>query len=215
MKNKYIKLFMLIISVFVLSGCVNIKKDSIEDITNYVISNKRVMVNHANGGYKYYIPRGLSASYKSDLNEIIKSNKYEYYLYVDLISYYNKVELTYNTTDNIYYSKLIDNNKGVINITKKDKKYIVDIEYNYAKMEVIVSEADLKMAVSNSLIIISSIQYNNDVINALFDEGVLSINDKPLNVFKTHDDSSKNSLLEIDDENFYQDYDVKDRDYIN
>ena len=37
MKNKYIKLIMLIMSVFVLSGCVNIKRDSIEDITKYVI----------------------------------------------------------------------------------------------------------------------------------------------------------------------------------
>ena len=215
MKNKYIKLFMLIISVFVLSGCANIKRDSIEDISNYIINYKRPMVNHVNGGYKYYIPRGLSVSYKTEYNEVIKSSKYEYYLYVDLISYYNKVESTYNTTDDIYYSKLIDGNKGVVNITKKDKKYLVDINYNYAQIQIVVSEADLKMAVSNALIMISSIQYNEDVINALFDEGVLSLNDKPINVFKTNDDSSKNDLLEVDDDIIYQDDDNKDRDYIN
>lgn len=214
MKNKYIKLIMLIMSVFVLSGCVNIKRDSIEDITKYVISNKRHMINHINRGYKYYIPRGLSVSYKNDLNEVIRSSKYEYYLYVDLVSYYNKTELKYDIDDTLYYSKHIKGEDGILNITKKDNKYLIHAEYNYASIEVLVNQADLKMAVSNSLIMISSIEYNNETIRAMLDEGVLALNEKPVNVFKNNDDSKKNDLIEIEDDNYYEEED-KDRDYIN
>ena len=177
MKNKYIKLIMLIMSVFVLSGCVNVKKDSIEDITNYVISNQRKMINHVNRGYKYYVPRGLSVSYKNELNEVIRSSKYEYYLYVDLVSYYNKTELTNEINENIYYSKHIKGEDGIINITQKDKKYLIQIEYNYARIEVLVNKTDLKMAVSNALIMVSSIDYNDETIRAMLDEGVLSLNE--------------------------------------
>ena len=214
MKNKYIKLIMLIMSVFVLSGCVNVKKDSIEDITNYVISNQRKMINHVNRGYKYYIPRGLSVSYKNELNEVIRSSKYEYYLYVDLVSYYNKTELTNEINENIYYSKHIKGEDGIINITQKDKKYLIQIEYNYARIEVLVNKADLKMAVSNALIMVSSIDYNDETIRAMLDEGVLSLNEKPVNVFKNNDENNRTDLLEIEDDNYYEE-DYRDRDYIN
>lgn len=214
MKNKYIKLIMLIMSVFVLSGCVNVKKDSIEDITNYVISNQRKMINHVNRGYKYYVPRGLSVSYKNELNEVIRSSKYEYYLYVDLVSYYNKTELTNEINENIYYSKHIKGEDGIINITQKDKKYLIQIEYNYARIEVLVNKADLKMAVSNALIMVSSIDYNDETIRAMLDEGVLSLNEKPVNVFKNNDENNRTDLLEIEDDNYYEE-DYRDRDYIN
>jgi hypothetical protein len=201
-------------SVFVLSGCVNVKKDSIEDITNYVISNQRKMINHVNRGYKYYVPRGLSVSYKNELNEVIRSSKYEYYLYVDLVSYYNKTELTNEINENIYYSKHIKGEDGIINITQKDKKYLIQIEYNYARIEVLVNKADLKMAVSNALIMVSSIDYNDETIRAMLDEGVLSLNEKPVNVFKNNDENNRTDLLEIEDDNYYEE-DYRDRDYIN
>ena len=214
MKNKYIKLIMLIMSVFVLSGCVNIKNDSIEDITKYIVNNKRSMINHVNRGYKYYIPRGLSVSYNNELNEIIRSSKYEYYLYVDLVSYFNKSELKYDINNSLYYSQHVNGEDGIVNITQKDKKYLVQIEYNYARIEVLVNKADLKMAVSNALIIVSSIEYNDETIRAMPDEGVLSLNEKPVNVFKNNDESNKTDLLEIEDDNYYED-EYRDRDYIN
>ena len=181
MKKKCIKLFILLISIVFVSGC-----------------------------FKYYIPRGLSVSYKTDFNEIIKSKNYDYYLYVDLISYYNKVQVKYEKDESIYYSYLIDD-KGILNITKKDERYLIHLEYNYARMEVLVKEKDINMAVSNALIITSSILYNDDTVKAMFDEGVLSTNEKPISVFKNQDENSRN-LLELDEE-IYQ-YEEKDRDYI-
>lgn len=210
MKNKYIKLFVLLISVVVLSGCVNVGHDSVDSIIAYVINNSNNMTNKVNRGFKYYIPRGLSITYKTDFNEIIKSNNYDYYLYVDLISYYNKIETKYEVDENAYYSQVI-NDKGLITITKNDNKYLIDLNYNYATMQVMVKEKDINMAVSNMMIITSSISYNDDTIRAMFDEGVLSTNEKPVSIFKNVDENNK-ELLELDEEFYYEEQ--KDRDFI-
>ena len=78
----------------------------------------------------------------------------------------------------------------------------------------LVNKADLKMAVSNALIMVSSIDYNDETIRAMLDEGVLSLNEKPVNVFKNNDENNRTDLLEIEDDNYYEE-DYRDRDYIN
>ena len=212
MKNKYIKLFVLLLSVFVLSGCVNVKTDSIEQITKYIISSKRELYNNYNRGYKFYIPKGLSASKTDNLNVIIKSQNYDYYLYVDLVSYYNKVEFTYNTDSSLYYSSNIKGKDGLLNITKLYDGYLIHIQYNYAKLEVVVSEKEIKNALSNALIIVNSIKYNDNTIRAMLDEGVLSTNEKVVEVFNNSNNST--DLQEIDDDVYIEDDDI-DVDYIN
>ncbi|MCR4581597.1 MAG: hypothetical protein K5666_03710, partial [Bacilli bacterium] len=138
---------------------------------------------------------------------------YDYYLYVDLVSYYNKADLSYSASDGYYLSKTFADNKGIINITKLESRYLISLEYNYAKIEVLVKEKDINMAISNSIIICSSISYNDDTIKAIFDEGVLSTNEKTINVFKTNDEQNRN-LLELEDDSFTYEP-AKDRDYIN
>ena len=211
MKNKVLKLFVLFLSLFVLTGCVNMQKDSLEDITKYVVTSKRELYNNFNRGYKYYIPRGLSTKQVDDLNVIIKSDKYNYYLYVDLVSYYNKVEFKYDVDKSIYYSKNIKDKDGLINITKLSDGYLINIQYKYAKMEVVVDEKDIKEAVTNSLIIVNSIKYNDETIRAMLDEGILSANERVVDVFKNA--TNKGDIQEIEDE--YVDDDDIDNDYIN
>ena len=215
MKNKYIKLFMLLTTVLLLSGCVHVNRDSIETITNYIVDNNIHSYNYNSRGYKMYIPRGLSVTYSSNLNKVIKSQAYDYYLYVDLVSYFNKENLEYKKEDNIYYSEYIKDNQGVINVSKKDNNYLVVVQYNYAKVETMVKEKDIKIAISNSLIMLSSIQYNEQVIKAMLDEGVLSLNERPVEVFKTKDSAGQNELIEIEDSEYIEEDSEKDRDYIN
>ena len=47
-------------------------------------------------------------------NVILTNGKLKYYLYVDLISYYNKVNNNYNESANPYYSKNINYNNGFV-----------------------------------------------------------------------------------------------------
>ena len=214
MNKKYIKLIMLFISIFVLSGCVNVKQDSIEKIVNYISSTKHNVQNTVNRGYKYYLPRNLNISYQDNLNTIIKSKYYDYYLYVDLISYFNNEKITYKKDDSLYYSSYFKDKNGMINVTKLSDSYLIHIEYNYAKIEVKVEENDIKDGIANALIIITSIEYNRDVINAMLDEGILSLNERPVEIFnvKTVD---QGDFLDIDESQYEDDENKIDTDYIN
>lgn len=216
MKNKYLKLFVVILSLFVLSGCVHVNKESYDVIANNVLDNNIKTYNHFDKGYKHYVPRGLTVLQTNNYNEIIKSNKYEYYLYVDLVSYFNKIEFKYEANEDAYYSSVIRDNQGLIEVTKKDDNYLVVVQYNYAKVETLVKEQDIKLAVTNSLILVSTVEYNNEVIQAMLDEGVLSLNERKVEVFDNEGRTNQNELQEIDDDSYieYDDKD-KDRDYIN
>ena len=45
--------------------------------------------------------------YSNLYNEILKDQKYEYYLYVDVVSYYHKTNFSYSINDDAYYSNSI------------------------------------------------------------------------------------------------------------
>lgn len=216
MKNKYFKFFVIIIALFTLSGCVHVNRDSYDVIANNIIDSNVQIYNHYDRGYKHYIPRGLSVKQSNEYNEIIKSNKYEYYLYVDLVSYFNKIQFEYKTNENAYYSTLIRDGQGVIDIIQKDENYLVVVQYNYAKIETLVKEHDIKVAVSNSLIMLSTINYNNEVIQAMLDEGVLSLNERKVDIFDSDGKNKQNELQEIDEDNYRSEEEKeKDRDYVN
>ena len=211
MNKRYIKVIILIVSIFFISGCVNVRKNSIEDITSYIINSTHRLHNTYNNGYKYYLPRNLEVSYKDDMNEIIKSRYYDYYLYVDLVSYYNKSDIEYKKDESLYYSSVIKTNKGIINVTKMNEEYLIHIEYNYAKIEVKVKKHNINDGISNALIILSSLEYNDEVIRAMMNDGVLSINERNVDVFKKTD-VDKSNFLNVDEE--YEEDEV-DTDYIN
>lgn len=213
MNKKYIKLIMLFISVLFISGCVNVKDDSIEKIVSYVANTKHNVHNTVNRGFKYYLPRNLNISYQDNLNTIIKSKYYDYYLYVDLISYFNNEKTSYKKDDSLYYSSYIKDKEGIINITKLSDSYLIHVEYNYARIEVKVNENDIKDGIANALIIITSIEYNRDVINAMLDEGILSLNEKNVEVFNVKN-VDQGDFLDIEEYEDEEDTEI-DTDYIN
>ena len=90
-------------------------------------------------------------------NNIIFSGGDKYYLYVDLISYYNKVGNMYkiNKESGAYFIKTIeyDDKIGYIIINEQDDgKYFIEILYNYAKIEVRTN--DINNALTKSLIVL-------------------------------------------------------------
>jgi hypothetical protein len=90
---------------------------------------------------------------------------------------------------------------------------LINIQYNYARIEVKVNESDLKDVLSNALIIVNSIKYNDETIRAMLDEGLLSVNEKVVQVFD--ESKSQSDLLEITEEEYYEDDNNYDNDYIN
>ena len=84
------KILLIIFPLLFLTGCANINNTNLEDIEKDVRNSNININNQFRSGYKYYLPRDLNVIDSLDYNERLNSNKYIYYLYVDIISYNNK-----------------------------------------------------------------------------------------------------------------------------
>ena len=199
-----------------LCGCKPIQKKEIMEIIDYANSNKVNVYNTYRKGYKYNLPKGLGVLDSSDYNEELISGNYKYYLYIDAVSYYNKIIETYEVKGNAYYSKPIsfEDKYGYIEINELNNgKYLVEIMYNYAKIEVIVKKADLNVCVANAISILTSIKFNDNVLKKMLEEETSQFGDMEFNIFETVSDNSE--YLQAMEENVYDEDKVHDSDLID
>ena len=212
------KLIYLISILLISSACTNIKnmdyKENIDNTINENINNK--VYNRFSTGYKYYLPKYMNIKNNINYNEEINSNDNTYYLYVDIISYYNKKEIKLNNKCNEEYEFSTKNNKGYLCINNINKQYLVEIVYNYAKIEVKVDYYDLNEAINNSIIILSTIKYDDEVISNVIADNKISNKEETLNIFG--DKKNKEDFIEVIEE--YDNYeesddDIPDYDVIN
>ena len=122
--------------------------------------------------------------------------------YPDLISYYNKKDLKFEKNDNIYYSRLLfkDDKLGVIDVTNDSDECFVKVTYNYATIETKVNLLDLNETISNIMIILSSINYNDAVIkNILTNESKVE-DDEVVEVFDNK--KNDNSSLDVEEDEY-------------
>ena len=201
------KVVLALACLIVLTGCVKLNDLTIDQVIDNGINNNINLDNQYRTGYKYYLPRGLNIVNQSDYNEQFNTDRYTYYLYVDIVSYYNKVKEDYQINNNAYYSKAINNNKkyGYVEIKSIKDKYLVEIMYNYAKIEVIVKGSDLNQTIANSLTILNSIKYNNNIIENVMGDNVLQYKETEMNIFKT----KKTESNYINYEEMYGQYEEK------
>lgn len=199
------KIVLLLCFMVLVTGCSvkSIQDDNIDSIVESVLTKKITLSNSYFDGYKYYLPRGLRLVGKKGYNAKIVSGKDVYYLFVDVIGYYNKVETKFTTSDS-YYSKELNfnNKKGYLEITEKDDTYFIEIMYNYAKIETLVEKKDLNKAIVNSGYILSSVQFNDKVIETLIGENALDYKETIFDIFGPHRDSDEFLQYEKD----YYDY---------
>ncbi|MFI3307967.1 MAG: hypothetical protein R3Y21_05300 [Mycoplasmatota bacterium] len=189
---KKIVLFLLL--SILLTGCsvVRIDTDNIDNIVNVVLSKDNELYNRVGSGYKYYIPRGVIYIDSSDLNDKLYSNGNYYYLYIDAISYYYKNECTYEENNESYYSKEITSNDkcGYIEINEVDGNYLIEFMYNYSKIEALVQKEDINDVVLNASYILSTVKFNNDIINLMLDEEFFTEKEERYDIFESNQESS-------------------------
>lgn len=213
------KVLLLLMLAFLLSGCKNINQSSYEEIIASGLYDQKVTFkNKTSQGYSYYLPKGLIAIEDVNNNLTLKSEKYNLYLYVDLISYYNKKEDTYKENNTSYYSKRItkDDKFGYLEINlRENDKYLIEIMYNYAKIEVIVNNKDIKEVLSYAISLLSSISYNDKIIENMIGADILNYNENEYNIFETV--GNDNSLIQRrnDSTTSPNQSDVPDTDLIN
>ena len=190
--------------VFLITGCSVATLDNFDIGKNMklLLSEKAKLYNVYFDGYKYYVPKGITFVNKDEYNAIL-SDKYgnNYYLYVDAISYYHKVENTYKVEKDAHYSQKLDYNKktGYIQIDEEDGKYLVQFMFNYAKIEAYVSEDDLTEVVNNMCYILRSVKFNDKVLESLIGDNVLSYKEENYTLFKNS--SSKENFLDVVEKN--------------
>ena len=198
------KIILLIICLLFISGCSNIQSSSYEKIINDVLKSNKKIYNEYRNGYKYYLPRGLNISGSNVYNEKFSTNHNEYYLFVDFVGYKNKTTSTYEINDNSYYSYEIKykDNFGYLEINETKDKFYIEMMYNYAKIEIVTDKEYLNEEIYNSIVILSSIKYNDIVIDKLMSDEELNYKEMPYNIF-TPKESSSNIIDIIDDYDIY------------
>ena len=211
------KVLCLLATVFLLCGCSKINDKNYDELINSVVASNYKMENTYRTGYKYYTPTNMDILNTLDYNETLADDNYKYYFYVDVVSYYNRVIEKFKEDDKAVYSKSInyEDKYGYIEINKwKNGKYLLEIMYNYAKIEVIVDEENIKSAITNSMVVLSSVKYNNNLLESIVGENVLTAKEIEFNIFETKKNES--NFLKVSEEDVYEDKDVpNDPDLVN
>ena len=196
------KKLLLLCFLLLLTGCsvVRIDTTNIDNIINIVLSKNNNLYNQIGKGYKYYIPRGVSYMDSNDYNDVLYSNGNYYYLYIDVVSYYYKVNKDYIENSEAYYSKKININDkfGYLEINKQDNnRYFIEFMYNYSKIEVETDLEDINDVVLNISYILSTIKYNDNVIKIVLDDDFL-ISEEKYDIFTSKKES--NDFLKLEGE---------------
>lgn len=217
MKKKIIIILLLV--CILCGGCTPLQKMSLDEIIDSGTKVNITVYNKYRKGYKYNLPKGLDVIDSKEYNEVISSNKYTFYLYVDAVSYYNKIIETYKVNEDIYYSKAInyEDKYGYLEINELNNgKYFIEIMYNYAKIEVIVRNEDINVTVASAISVLSSISFNDNILKTLLDEETSSFEEYGFNIFETQTDTESIYVQTIDaDINKNKEEDIHDTDLIN
>lgn len=215
MKRKLILLSLVLLAT---TGCsiVRIDNKNLDKSLDIVLSGKNNLRNNSFEGYKYYVPHGLRIIEKYNYNQVIRYKDTNFYLYVDIVSYFYKNKIKYSNNDVYYFKELCyNNNDGYISVKKTKNKYFIEYVYNYAKIESYVNKDDLNDAVVNISYILSSIKYNRNIIKSFIGENKLNYTEESFSLFGKSKDTSS-FLNYVDEYDKYYDKDGEfDEDQIN
>lgn len=188
----------IIILTFILlscTGCIKVNDvNSYDVIVDNIINERSNVVNTISLGYNYYLPIGVSKVYDKDYNQKFKVEDTYMYLYVDAVSYYynNTLNFSLNDDNSYYYKKIINKEKnGYIKITEEEENYFLSIVYDYAKVESYVSKSKLNSILAYSMIILDSIEYNDNLIKKILDDEYFSSIDEEYKIEKPENTESK------------------------
>ena len=197
------KSFLIVFCLILFTGCtvVRIDTDSIDNIIDVVLSKNNKLYNRVGKGYKYYVPRGMNYIDTTELNDKLYSDGYYYYLYIDVISYYNKIDFNYEENKDAYYSRYININDkvGYLEINKVNDRYLIEYMYNYAKIEALVYEEDINDVVLNSTYILSTIKFNKNVIKLMLNDEYFKNKEERYDIFASKKDVNDNLEYEKND----------------
>lgn len=211
-------LFLFTLLIF-FTGCSvgSVNNMDIDSVIKEALTRDVSLKNVVFQGYKYYLPRGVKIVDRKDNNSILLSGGSYYYLYVDITSYYHKENISYEKNVNAFLFKefLYNGKKGYVEIDKKDNgNYYLKIMYNYAKIEVDNIRDNINDVIYDSIVILSSISYNDTILDTLIGENVLNYQEEEYDFFgsKREDGTFLDYIEEYDV--YDEEKEGKDEDFI-
>ena len=213
------KYLLLIIILICLSGCtikvVDPKEYSYDTEMSKILSYKIKNFNNIGKGYKYYAPIGMKKINEESNNDILVKNNIRYYLFVDVVGYYYKTDLYIEDENDAFYFRLINKNgkKGYLKILKSDNKLFVEMNYNYAKIEVYTDKDHLNEVVMNSSYVLSSMKFNDSLLNKLYEQGDLNSKEETYHLFENNGDDG-NFLKYVEEYDKYKDDGTEEKELI-
>ncbi|MBE6155277.1 MAG: hypothetical protein E7164_00795 [Firmicutes bacterium] len=214
-----VKCLVILCLMMFICGCQKVQDKDISAITDKLASEIKKS-NTYRSGYKYYLPTNMSIKEYSLYNDVINSEEGLFYLYVDIISFKDKSKNTYVVNEDAYYSALLemDNKVGYIEINlQENDQYLIEIMFNYAKIEVMVDYDNINLALSHAVSILRSVEYNDSVIASLLGDSILNFQEEVYNIFNTTS-SDSNYLKYVEEDELKekeQEEEIKDTDLIN
>lgn len=183
-------LFVFLMSLCFITGCsiIKVSGKSVSDIFDTILYVDNNLGNTYMEGYSFYLPKGVKIIDKSDYNLKVKDNKNFYYLYIDTVAYYYKVENSFVPKDNHFLSKKIDkdNKIGYVDIVSNSDYYFIVIMYNYAKIETYVKKENFESSITNMCSILSSIKYNDKIIEGHVGNEKMTTQEERFNIFDSN-----------------------------
>ena len=118
---------------------------------------------------------------------------------MDLLSYKNKVKEVYTINKESFYSQEIKykDNFGYLEINENNSKFFIEMMYNYAKIEIVTNREYLNEVIYKSIVLLSSINYNDVIIDKLMKDEILSYKEVPYNIFTPKEET--NNIINIID----------------
>lgn len=211
------KIILLTILLISLTGCVNINSTSIENLISTIKRSKLSLTNEYRNGFTYYLPVNMNVLSSDKANEVLTDGNYNYYLYADMISFYNKTSFDYKENKTSYKSLNLKDDKasGYLEINQKNDKYLIEIMYNYAKIEVMVDYDDINLTLFNCVTILKDLEYNDMTVESLVSNKSYSFKEETYNIFNpTSKDSNYLDIINDDNSDETSEKD-KDADMIN
>ena len=213
-------LCIFLISLCFISGCTvtKISDESISGIFDTILYVDNKLSNTYMEGYSLYLPKGVTMVDKSDYNLKIKDKNYYYYLYIDTVAYFYKVENSFIEKRNNFLSSKInhDDKIGYIDITLNGDYYFVVMMYNYTKIETYVKKEDLGSSIITMSSVLSSIKYNDKVIEDRVGSDKMTMQEERFNIFDSNIENDNFLKYEAEYGTYKEKIDVnKDNDVID
>lgn len=194
------KKIVVIMCILFLTGCsiVRIDTKSIDNTIDVILSKNNTLYNQVGKGYKYYVPRGVTYIESDDFNDKLYCNGNYYYLYIDAVSYYNRIKTNFKEDKKLYYYKKISKEdfkyEGYIKIEKINNLYQIEFVYNYAIFETIVDKENLNQTVLNASYILSTIKFNKKNVELSLNENYFTNKEEKYNSFSNENKTTKFDL---------------------